>query len=98
MMITKKQSPNVVKCMIYRTLKLETSSFYLGSTIVTVTSFMEALLCSLEPECIKTLLLTVGKVGGFGEGRVAVPLTSMKTIDDIVGRSAGLSWTHKSPT
>ena len=51
----------------------------------------------LEDDAVLDPLLSI-KAGRLGAGTVVESLSSMVMTFDMVGRSLGSSWTHKSPT
>lgn len=88
------------KCeVLHQEFTWEDASFcYLPSCKVTVNSLWEKVSGLVEEEALLEGHRRTTKAGGFGDGRVAVSLPSMKTTFNMVGRSHGSSCTHNSPT
>ena len=77
-------------------LQRGSSSVIVVSQIESLTDFTVDWLDSDTDTCSNSGLLRGKKLGSWGTGRVIVLLVSIKMIVDNIGRSSGLSCTHKS--
>jgi len=82
-----------IKCLVHSNLCIGINHYLPSNSKLLVNSvYVSAILKEL------TLLERLGTYAGcFGVGSVRVSLSSMVTTFDVVGRSFGLSCTHKSP-
>ena len=72
--------------------------FYRPKTVVTVTLYMENLICSCWPGSMFEGFCLSVNAGCFGVGKSRISLLSIEIIVDIVGLSLANSCTHSSPT